>query len=106
MQDLSHYNKFMYGSDEPDDDTSLSPDIPTGSFSTKFTRVATAPGPERSVAVATPDLSYAMGEAPKVTGDPTGAPQYVTLAGIAQGTDPKVSVVVKNGEADYNIEED
>ncbi len=102
IEDWARYNNFMYGSDEPTDETELSVDaVPTGSLAVTFTRVAAAPGPERSFSVAIPELRYALGDKPKVVGDPKGEPIYQSMGGLAIGTDPKITCVVKNGVASY-----
>lgn len=96
--DAAKYNKMVYGAASPTDGTGVSTDIQTGAFATKFTRVAGAT--ERSCAIAIPSVRYSVGD-PDYDPDPTGAPIQSTVAGIAIGTDPKITCTVKNGVATY-----
>lgn len=104
VEDLARYYSYMYGSETPADGTPLNLDaIPVGSFAGKLTRVGAAPGPERSFAVSIPELTYAVGEPPAITGNTKGTPIYHSLAGRATGADPKISMVTKNGVASYDL---
>jgi hypothetical protein len=103
VEDLERYLQYMYGDSTPTPGAHMDLDtLQTGSFAGKLTRVAASPGPERSFAVAVPDLIYAAGEPPRIQGQ-RGGPLYHTLGGRAQGTNPKITVTTKNGVAAYDL---
>lgn len=104
VEDLERYLTYMYGSSSPSASTEMTLDsIPTGQFSCKLERVAASPGPERSFAVSIPELTYAVGEPPAITPDPSGAPIYQTLGGLVTGDDPKITITTKNGTDTYEL---
>lgn len=107
VEDLKRYNKYMYGVEAPEAGTPMTLDeIPTGAFKAKLVR-PTGTNPERSYEVVIPKLEYAVGDAPTIVPDPTGAPVFQTLGGrvVKPDSGDHIKVTVVNGVEKYDFSE-
>jgi hypothetical protein len=94
VENHHRYNKLTYGATHPVAGTEVTTATFSGNFHLKFVAQAT---PERSMEITIPVLRYTDpgALAPNADG---GAPE-ATVAGVASGVDPCISVLVKNGRA-------
>ena len=92
----------MWGSAVPDNDAEPSAAIAMGSFATKFTHTAAAPGPEVSFAVDVTESQY-RNALPKLQIDPDGKPQDLRLEARCTGTDPKITYTINNDVPSYAL---
>ena len=98
----SQYNNLVWGTETPSDSAEPQAAIALGSFATKFTQKTASPGPECSFAIAVPESQY-RNAVPKLAVDPDGKPQDLRLEARCTGTDPKITLTLKNTQASYAI---
>jgi hypothetical protein len=98
----SQYNNLIWGTETPSADAEPVAAIAMGSFSAKFTQAAASPGPECSFEIDVTESQY-RNAVPKLQVDPDGKPQDLRLEARCTGTDPKITLTLKNAAASYAI---
>jgi hypothetical protein len=101
IEDAALYNRFHYGSDTPSDGDGATADVATltGGVDVKWTQVAAAPGPERSLRIQLPQLDIAdiQGYDPNANNDPLKDTKTYRVMQPDAGN--AITATVLNGEA-------
>jgi len=97
--EAAQYNLLVWGTATPANDAEPEAAISMGSFAAKFTQ---EDSPECSVAIDVVESQY-RNALPKLNVDPDGKPQDLVLEARCTGSDPKITLTVKNALANYAI---